>query len=83
MAGFSNVFAYDADTCNPTEVRGLRIYPPHEYDSMFVPNPGTGCANIPPDNQLSITTVKPARAPTGDAPDWTVLPKGSGPVGPQ
>jgi hypothetical protein len=32
---------------------------------MFVPNPGTGCANNPPDNQLSITAVKP-----GTGTDW-------------
>jgi hypothetical protein len=57
--GFVQVLNYDAAACNPTEVRGLRIYPPHEYDSMFVPNPGTGCASTPPGNQLVVKTVEP------------------------
>jgi hypothetical protein len=63
QVGFSSIGAYDAAACNPTEVRGLRIYPPHEYDSMYLPHPATGCANIPPDNQLSVATVQ---AGTGD-----------------
>jgi hypothetical protein len=57
--GFVQVRNYDPAVCKPTEVRGLRIYPPHEYDSMFVPNPGTGCAGTPPGNQLVVKTMEP------------------------
>lgn len=57
--GFVEVRNYDPAVCQPTEVRGLRIYPPHEYDSMFVSNPGLGCAGTPPGNQLVVKTVEP------------------------
>ncbi|MFI7674890.1 DUF4232 domain-containing protein [Actinophytocola sp. NPDC049390] len=57
--GFVQVRNYDPAECKPTDVRGLRVYPPHEYDSMFVPSPGTGCAGDPPGNQLTVATVKP------------------------
>jgi hypothetical protein len=57
--GFVQVRNYDPAVCKPTEVRGLRVYPPHEYDSMYVPNAGTGCAGKPPGNQLTVATVKP------------------------
>jgi len=56
--GFVQVANYDPAVCKPTAVRGLRVYPPHEYDSMFVPNAGTGCAGTPPGNQLTVATVK-------------------------
>lgn len=56
--GFVQVHNYDPAVCRPTEVRGLRVYPPHEYDSMFVPAPGTGCAGTPPGNQLTVGTVR-------------------------
>jgi hypothetical protein len=62
--GFVQIQNYDPAECKPTEVRGLRIYPPHDYDSAFVPNPGTGCAGSPPGNQL---TVRTAQAGTGPA----------------
>jgi hypothetical protein len=61
--GFVQVANYDPAACKPTEVRGLRIYPPHDYDSMFLPNPGTGCAGTPPGNQLTIATVQPGTGP--------------------
>jgi Protein of unknown function (DUF4232) len=61
--GFVQVMNYDPAVCKPTEVRGLRIYPPHDYDSAFVPNPGTGCAGTPPGNQLTISTVKAGAGP--------------------
>ena len=57
--GFVQVRTYDPAVCQPTEVRGLRIYPPHEYDSMFVENAGTGCAGTPPGNQLVVKTMEP------------------------
>ncbi|MGH3492544.1 MAG: DUF4232 domain-containing protein [Sciscionella sp.] len=31
--------------CRPVHVRGLRVYPPHNKAAMYVPAPGTGCAN--------------------------------------
>jgi uncharacterized protein DUF4232 len=56
--GFVQVRNFDAGVCRPTEVRGLRIYPPHEYNSVFLPAPGTGCAGTPPGNQLTVATLK-------------------------
>jgi hypothetical protein len=56
--GFAQVQNYDPAVCRPTEVRGLRVYPPHEYDSMFVPAPGTGCAGEIPGHQLLVRTVQ-------------------------
>jgi hypothetical protein len=61
--GFVQVGNYDANVCKPTEVRGLRVYPPHDYDSMFLANPGTGCAGTPPGNQLTVDTVKAGAGP--------------------
>jgi hypothetical protein len=56
--GFVQVRNYDPAVCKPTSVRGLRVYPPHEYDSMFVPASGTGCAGTPPGNQLTVQTIR-------------------------
>ena len=56
--GFVQVGNYDPAACKPTSVRGLRVYPPHEYDSMFVAAPGTGCAGNPPGNQLRVSTIQ-------------------------
>jgi len=53
-----NVQNFDADVCKPTPVRGLRIYPPGDTASLFVPREGTGCAGTPPGPQLSVQTVK-------------------------
>ncbi|WP_104483425.1 DUF4232 domain-containing protein [Actinokineospora auranticolor] len=55
--GFVNVANYDPAVCKPTEVRGLRVYPPHDTASAFVPIAGTGCAGTPPGNQLTVHTV--------------------------
>jgi hypothetical protein len=41
--GFVQVGNYDPDECEPTDVRGLRVYPPQETRSMYLENPGTGC----------------------------------------
>lgn len=50
---------YDSATCHPEEARGLRIYPPQEYDSMFVPLTGTACANPDlPGEQLKVKTLQ-------------------------
>jgi hypothetical protein len=56
--GFVQVRNYDPAVCKPTSVRGLRVYPPHEYNSMFVSAPGTGCAGKPPGNQLTVQTIR-------------------------
>jgi hypothetical protein len=56
--GFVQVRNYDAAVCKPTAVRGLRVYPPHEYNSMFVTAAGTGCAGTPPGNQLTVQTIR-------------------------
>jgi hypothetical protein len=61
--GFVQVGNFDANVCKPTEVTGLRVYPPHDYDSMFLANPGTGCAGTPPGNQLTVNTVKAGAGP--------------------
>lgn len=56
--GFAQIANYDPAVCRPTEVRGLRVYPPHEYDSMFLAAPGTGCAGDLPGHQLLVRTVQ-------------------------
>lgn len=61
--GFVQVRNFDEAQCKPTETRGLRVYPPHEYDSMFLPNPGLGCAGSPPGDQLTVSTVQPGAGP--------------------
>ena len=52
-----NVANYDAAVCRPTPVRGLRVYPPGDTASLFVPAEGTGCAGTPPGDQLSVQTL--------------------------
>lgn len=49
---------YDPETCRPEEARGLRIYPPQEYDSLFVPLAETACGNPNlPGEQLKVETL--------------------------
>ncbi|HTK62643.1 MAG TPA: DUF4232 domain-containing protein [Pseudonocardia sp.] len=50
---------YDASVCHPTPVKGLRVYPPGETASVFVPLNGTGCSATPPGPQLRVKTVQP------------------------
>ncbi|MET8848288.1 DUF4232 domain-containing protein [Amycolatopsis sp. NPDC004625] len=58
---FVNVGNFDPGTCQPTQVKGLRIYLPQETASNFVPDQGTGCASTKiPGNQLAVKTVHPA-----------------------
>ncbi|WP_031466540.1 DUF4232 domain-containing protein [Sciscionella sediminilitoris] len=56
--GFVQVRNFDASSCKPTPVRGLRVYPPHDTAAMFVPTEGTGCAGDTPDPQLTVATVQ-------------------------
>ncbi len=44
----ANVGNYDPAACKPVPVKGLRVYPPEEAASVFVPAEGTGCAGTPP-----------------------------------
>ncbi|GEL21390.1 hypothetical protein PSU4_03440 [Pseudonocardia sulfidoxydans NBRC 16205] len=57
---FVQVANFDAAVCKPTAVRGLRVYPPGETASMFVPMEGMGCAGDPPGPQLSVQTMTAA-----------------------
>jgi ABC-type transport system substrate-binding protein len=54
-----NVQNYDPADCHPVPIRGLRVYPPGDTASLFVPMEGTGCSTTPPGNQLSIQTITP------------------------
>ena len=54
-----NVANFDAAVCQPTPVRGLRVYPPGDTASLYVERAGTGCAGTPPGNQLSVQTLQP------------------------
>jgi hypothetical protein len=58
--GFTQVRNYDTAVCKPTTVRGLRVYPPHDTASVFIPLDGMGCAGNPPGQQLSVKTVQKA-----------------------
>jgi hypothetical protein len=62
--GFRDVGAFDEATCQPTRTRGLRVYPPHEYKSMFVAADGLGCAGKDlPESQLTVTSIMPGTKP--------------------
>ncbi|MGH3519266.1 MAG: DUF4232 domain-containing protein [Haloechinothrix sp.] len=62
--GFTQVGNYDPAECEPTKVRGLRIYPPQETRSMYLANPTTGCANEDvPGYQLKVQTIRPGSGP--------------------
>lgn len=52
---------YDSQVCQPTQVRGLRIYPPHNTASVFIPEPNAqACANSAiPGRQLGVQSIKP------------------------
>jgi uncharacterized protein DUF4232 len=55
---------FDPAACRPTPVRGLRVYPPDERASAFIPLAQTGCAGDPPGPQLRIGAIKPGRGPS-------------------
>jgi len=49
---------YPEDTCAPTPVAGLRVYPPNDTGSIFVPYATTGCSETGDGlNQLSVQAV--------------------------
>ncbi|MBN6035400.1 DUF4232 domain-containing protein [Amycolatopsis sp. 195334CR] len=56
--GFVQVRNYDPGTCQPTEVTGIKVYPPQETAYKIVPFEGTGCAGEQiPGNQLTVKTI--------------------------
>jgi hypothetical protein len=57
LVQFVQVANFDAAVCRPTPVRGLRVYPPGDTASLFVPAAGTGCAGTPPGPQLTVRMV--------------------------
>ncbi|MCI2420189.1 DUF4232 domain-containing protein [Saccharopolyspora sp. K220] len=61
VIGFATVENYEAEVCRPEPVKGLRIYPPQETASMYIPfdYAETGCANEQlPGNQLTVQTIQ-------------------------
>jgi hypothetical protein len=55
--GFTNIGAFDPAQCQPTPVRGLRVYPPRSTAAEFVPFPATACAGTSISSHLKVTTV--------------------------
>ena len=54
----TDVAVFDGNSCQPTAVRGFRVYAPDDTASLFVARSGTGCAGNPPSPQLQVQTVK-------------------------
>ncbi|WP_165438376.1 DUF4232 domain-containing protein [Pseudonocardia sediminis] len=55
----ANVANFDTASCRPVPVRGLRIYPPGDTASLFVPREGTGCSGTPSSgNQLAVRSLE-------------------------
>ncbi|WP_216212832.1 DUF4232 domain-containing protein [Amycolatopsis aidingensis] len=58
--GFVQVRNYAPEDCKPVQVRGLRVYPPQETESMFIEYEGTGCSSDKiPGHQLVVRTIQP------------------------
>jgi hypothetical protein len=56
-----NVRNFDEAACRPVAVRGVRVYPPGDTASLFVPfDGGEGCSANPPQPQLFVQAVRPA-----------------------
>lgn len=53
------VVNFDAPVCKPTPVRGLRVHPPGDTASLFVPMDGLGCGGKPPAFQLVVQAIMP------------------------
>jgi hypothetical protein len=58
MLAMVQVRNYDEAACRPVPTRGLRVYPPGETASLYVPVDGTGCSGNPPGPQLRVATLK-------------------------
>lgn len=50
---------FDPEMCRPTQVRGLRVYPPDERTAIDLALPGTGCAATTSSPQLHVRTITP------------------------
>lgn len=62
--GFTQVGNYDPAECEPTAVRGLRVYPPQETRSRYLAAPGKGCANPDiPNYHLKVQTIRAGKGP--------------------
>lgn len=72
VVGELDVHDYPATTCQPTAVRGLRVYPPGERAAAFIQQPTTGCTSASV-TQLTVGYVVPSGTPT-PAPTTTVPP---------
>lgn len=59
VVDFTDTGVFNPDTCRPTQVRGLRVYPPDERTAIDLPLPGTGCAATTPSAQLHVRTITP------------------------
>lgn len=58
--GFVQVRNYAPADCEPTQVRGLRVYPPQETESLYLEYESTGCASKEiPGHQLVVRTIQP------------------------
>ncbi|MDN5860606.1 MAG: DUF4232 domain-containing protein [Pseudonocardia sp.] len=56
-----NVGVFDPAACQPVPVRGLRVYPPGDTASLFVPfDGGRACSITPPEPQLYVQAARPA-----------------------
>ena len=53
----ANALNFDEAACRPTPVRGLRVYPPGDTASLFVPMDGTGCAGPLTESLLTVQTI--------------------------
>ena len=55
--GITNIGVFDEAVCQPTALRGFRVYPPHSATAEFVPFATQACAGTTPSNQLKVRTV--------------------------
>ena len=62
-----NVANFDAAVCNPTPVRGLRVYPPGDTTSLYVERAGTGCASTPPATSSACRPCSPPDPSHGES----------------
>jgi hypothetical protein len=54
----TNVHNYPAAQCNPVPVPGIRVYPPNDTESLYLPYSGTACSLPEPETtQLRVHAV--------------------------
>jgi hypothetical protein len=57
--GFVQVRNYEPAVCEPQQIRGLRVYPPQETESLYLEYESTGCASKDiPGHQLIVRTIQ-------------------------